>query len=326
VTRLTRPIKEATTMAKVTGPLLSLHAHGLLKGVGVFQSWKTQSVIRQPFNPNRPDSPDQLEQNAAITAATAFFRAHAPDPVWLDSWSRYAKATNWRWHAANAVTRLAAPAYRQTPSNQFVSAWTALPSMRLQVTFVRLDGTAPNQQPAGARLYYSTDPNRIADYVTPDAGGDVTIFSLPLPAGTTVYAFVTLSLFRVSGDVKIAILAPPANYFANPGFTADTDWIKTSPWTIHDGRAYRATGISPLCQDLTALTLGHSYKITFTLVASGASSTCRPILGTTTGTYRGTPGTYSETLTLAGNKRCGFGGNPGSPRSNQIDDAELLDA
>ncbi len=85
----------------------------------------------------------------------------------------------------------------------------------------------------------------------------------------------------------------------NGDFSADSDWVKGSGWTIASGVASAANaGASNLSQS-GSLTLGVEYKITFT-ISNYVSGTLKLFagLGVITSTYSAN-GTYTEYLTAA---------------------------
>lgn len=78
-----------------------------------------------------------------------------------------------------------------------------------------------------------------------------------------------------------------------------TDWILGSGWADGTGTATKnADGTGTLSQSLTGLTVGRTYKLTYTISSiSGGSITAYLMTGSgASGTARSTPGTYTEYL------------------------------
>ena len=82
------------------------------------------------------------------------------------------------------------------------------------------------------------------------------------------------------------------NVIVNGTFDTDTDWTKGDGWTIEAGRAVgAATYMGVLTADIPPLTIGKSYKITYTItlisgdfcIWFGASNITTPV--TESGTY-----------------------------------------
>ena len=78
------------------------------------------------------------------------------------------------------------------------------------------------------------------------------------------------------------------------------NWTCGSGWTTAGGKAVGTATTGMIYQDIS-LTIGKTYKITFTISAYSAGN-IRPMCGSTTlGTYRSAAGTYSEILECTGN-------------------------
>jgi hypothetical protein len=225
-------------MAKLTGPLLSLDAHGAIRHGPIYQSWKSLHVARKPFSPHQPGSAGQLDEKAAVTSCTAFFRITLNNPTQKTGWRNFARATNSHWHSANAFNHIAIPAFRQGHTAHFALAFTPLESMRIAVTFGTLDGSTPDQTPANVHMRYAltlTGPTTLLD---PDSDPTNTIFTVPVTAGTTVYAFVEIAGRRASGTCAVVLLAPPPNLVTNPHFTSAAGWTFESHWAWKTNEAY----------------------------------------------------------------------------------------
>jgi branched-subunit amino acid ABC-type transport system permease component len=80
---------------------------------------------------------------------------------------------------------------------------------------------------------------------------------------------------------------------SNGGFGSDTIWTDNT-WTIAAGVA-SAAGISTSITQPIAITPGVNYLVTFT-VTSFTGGTVTPVLGGTSGTARGSAGTFSEII------------------------------
>ncbi|MCH8328172.1 MAG: fibronectin type III domain-containing protein, partial [Candidatus Marinimicrobia bacterium] len=91
----------------------------------------------------------------------------------------------------------------------------------------------------------------------------------------------------------------------NGTFGADSGWGKTNFWSIGSGVASVPGGAGTSNLTQTALVVGVKYSVTFD-VSAYAFGSVTVKLGTTTGTARSSAGTFSETLTCAGNTTLTF--------------------
>lgn len=107
-----------------------------------------------------------------------------------------------------------------------------------------------------------------------------------------------------SGVIK-AVQTTPTNDAINGTFDADSDWTKEAGWTIGSGTANYNGGSSLLYQ--STLTVGREYTVTFTITSISSGGFAARI-GGTIGTYRTSPGTYTETM-VADTAILGIAGN-----------------
>ncbi len=102
-------------------------------------------------------------------------------------------------------------------------------------------------------------------------------------------------------DEVDAIVAPTAgNEISNGDFALDTAWVKGTGWTISGGTGNKASGSASDLDQTAVITIGQEVTVTFTLSAF-VGGTITPRCGTTLGTARSANGTYTETISTAGN-------------------------
>ncbi|MFA4972835.1 MAG: hypothetical protein WC683_09495 [bacterium] len=107
-----------------------------------------------------------------------------------------------------------------------------------------------------------------------------------------------------SGVYGSTVVAFPADPCVNGTFAVDATWAKGADWTINGGVAkHAAVGANDLTQ--ACLTVGNTFIITYTVTQQTAGN-ITVYAGTTAGTARTAPGTYTETLLCAGNTTLAF--------------------
>lgn len=91
----------------------------------------------------------------------------------------------------------------------------------------------------------------------------------------------------------------------NGGFDSDTTWVKGTNVTISGGKMTAAVGANQAYYPGTA-TIGVCYRIMYT-ITNVTSGSMRVLCGTTYGSLRSAPGTYTEDLIYSGtSSKCLF--------------------
>ena len=97
------------------------------------------------------------------------------------------------------------------------------------------------------------------------------------------------------------------SWLVNGDFATDTDWLKGTGWTISGGTANAAIPVaSGLTAIVGALTIGTTYKLTYTISNYSAGNIVIQAGWQSSGTSRSANGTYTEYLVCAGDTKVAF--------------------
>lgn len=101
-----------------------------------------------------------------------------------------------------------------------------------------------------------------------------------------------------AAPVSIIVDVYGPDQVTNGGFASDTDWTKSTGWTISGNVASKSAGVASTLSQALDLVSGAIYEVTYTITALSAGSFRARLGGTTNvdGTLRTAVGTYSETL------------------------------
>jgi len=115
----------------------------------------------------------------------------------------------------------------------------------------------------------------------------------------------------VSDATTITSVGSGLDVVVDGGFTNGANWTDSGAgtWSIMGGEAVAmwATNLQYLDAAVAPLTIGLRYEITYTITGV-INGQARVLAGTTAGTYRNAPGTYTETLLCAGSGALRFEG------------------
>jgi hypothetical protein len=150
-------------------------------------------------------------------------------------------------------------------------------------------------------------------YATADATG----FRLQnLSGGTTDFSVTNITAVQITDDTNL----PRINYegfsyqdalgselVVNGDFDTDSDWVKGTGWTISGGTANAAIPVaSGLTASVGALTIGTTYKLTYTISNYSAGNIVIQAGWQASGASRSANGTYTEYLVCAGDTYVAF--------------------
>ena len=134
--------------------------------------------------------------------------------------------------------------------------------------------------------------------------------------GTANFDISNITIIEISTDTNL----PRINYegfsyqdalgselVVNGDFATDTDWLKGTGWTISGGTANAAIPVaSGLTAIVGALTIGTTYKLTYTISNYSAGNIVIQAGWQSSGTSRSANGTYTEYLVCAGDTKVAF--------------------
>ena len=135
-------------------------------------------------------------------------------------------------------------------------------------------------------------------------------------SGVTDITITNISIIEITDDTNL----PRINYegfsyqdalgseeVVNGDFATDSDWLKGAGWTISGGTANAAIPVaSGLTAIVGALTIGTTYKLTYTISNYSAGNIVIQAGWQSSGTSRSANGTYTEYLVCAGDTKVAF--------------------
>ena len=158
----------------------------------------------------------------------------------------------------------------------------------------------------------SSEGNYTGTFVAYNTLADFTTLS----GNTASFSITNISVIEITDDTNL----PRINYegfsyqdalgselVTNGDFATDSDWLKGAGWTISGGTANAAIPVaSGLTAIVGALTIGTTYKLTYTISNYSAGNIVIQAGWQSSGTSRSANGTYTEYLVCAGDTKVAF--------------------